>query len=86
MAVMTIRSDDVPPGETDVISVQSLDGRSLEFSYERFRQIGGLTLNERMGKVDFPKNVIASLSSDAMEQRPIAVRRLMRLPTDELSN
>ena len=66
------------------ISVQSPDGRSLEFTYERFREIGGLTLNERMAEVGFPENLTASLSSDVMGQRPITVSRSMRLPTGEL--
>ena len=84
MAVFAERSDTEPSDETEVISVQSPDGRSLEFTYDRNRQIGGLSLNERMAEVNFPENVVAALSSDVMEQRPVSITRSMRLPTGDL--
>lgn len=84
MAVFAERSDTAPSDETEVISVQSPDGRSLEFTYRRSRQIGGLSLNERMAEVNFPENVVATLTSDVMQQRPVSITRSMRLPTGEL--
>lgn len=84
MAVFVERSDNAPTDETEVISVQSPDGRSLEFSYDRNRQIGALSLNDRMAEVSFAENVRATLSSDVMEQRPVSITRSMRLPTGEL--
>ena len=81
MAVFADRSDAEPTGESEVISVQSPDGRSFEFTYELSRQIGGLSLNERMAEVTFPENIVASLMSDVMEQRPVSLTRSMRQPT-----
>jgi len=84
MAVFAERSDTAPSDETEVISVQSPDGRTLEFTYDRNRQIGALSLNDRMAEVDFAENVRATLSSDVMQQRPVSISRSMRLPTGEL--
>jgi hypothetical protein len=84
MAALATRSEETRTRESNVISVRSPDGRTFEFTYERFRQIGGLTFNERMAEVDFAESVTASLSSVVMDQRPVSIGRSMRLPTDQL--
>lgn len=84
MAVFATRSDEEPTGETEILTVQSPDGRTFEFTYERYRQIGGRTLNERIARANFPEAISAILTSDVMEQRPVSISRSMRLPTGEL--
>lgn len=84
MAVFATRSDKEPTSETDILTVQSPDGRSFEFTFERYRQIGGRTLNERMARANFPEAVSANLTSDVMEQRPVSLSRAMRLPSADL--
>lgn len=84
MAVFANRSDAEPTGESEVISVQSPDGRSFEFTYELSRQVGGLSFNDRMAEVNFPENIVASLMSNVMQQRPVSLTRSMRQPTADL--
>ncbi|MBQ2262408.1 MAG: hypothetical protein II336_13675 [Loktanella sp.] len=84
MAVFASRSDEEPTSEGDVITVQSPDGRSFEFTFERHREIGGQTMNERLARIFKPESVRAVLTSDVMEQRPMTLTRSLNQPSGDL--
>ena len=84
MAVFASRSDEEPTSEGDVITVQSPDGRSFEFTFERHREIGGQTMNERLARIFKPESVRAVLTSDVMEQRPMTLTRSLNQPSADL--
>ncbi|TQM93619.1 hypothetical protein [Roseinatronobacter monicus] len=84
MAVFASRSDEEPTGESDMLTVQSPDGRSFEFTFERYREIGGQTMNERVARIFKPERVRAVLTSDVMEQRPMTLTRSLNQPSADL--
>lgn len=63
--------------------VQSPDGNVFEFTYQQFSRIGDVGVNGRLAGVA-QDQVTATLSSDVMEQRPMAIHRSIRQPSDEL--
>ncbi|MDX8350447.1 hypothetical protein SLH49_20860 [Cognatiyoonia sp. IB215446] len=83
LAVYSERGDDDPTSESDVLRVQSPDGAVFEFTYQRFSRIGDVGINGRLAKVD-QDQVTAMLSSDVMAQRPMAIHRSIRKPSDQL--
>lgn len=83
LAVYAERSDAAPTSESEVLRVQSPDGNVFEFTYQQFSRIGDVGVNGRQAGAD-QDQVTAMLSSDVMEQRPMAIHRSMRQPSDEL--
>ncbi len=83
LAVYAERSDAAPTSESEVLRVQSPDGAVFEFTYQLFTRIGDVGINGRLAKVA-QDQVTATLSSDVMEQRPMAIHRSIRQPSDQL--
>ena len=83
LAVYAERSDAAPTSESEVLRVQSPDGAVFEFTYQQFTRIGDVGVHGRLAKAD-QDQVTATLSSDVMEQRLMAIHRSMRQPSDEL--
>jgi hypothetical protein len=83
LALYTERSDAAPTSESEVLRVQSPDGNVFEFTYQKFARIGDVGINGRLAKAD-QDQVTAMLSSDVMEQRPMAIHRSIRQPSDQL--
>lgn len=82
-AVFDERSGDAPTGETQTVRVQSSDGAVVEFSYDVFTRIGDIGVSGRMAKA--PEDMVtATLTTDVMEQRPMAIYRSIRQPSDQL--
>ena len=77
------RSDDAPTSEREVVRVQSPEGNVFEFTYQLFTRIGDVGLNGRLAGVA-QDQITARLASDVMEQRPLAIYRSMRQPSEEL--
>lgn len=83
LAIYAERTDRDPTSETEVLRVQSPDGAVFEFSYQQFSRIGDVGVHGRLANAD-QDQVTATLSSDVMDQRPMAIHRSMRQPSDEL--
>lgn len=83
LAVYAERTEAAPTSEREVLRVQSPDGAVFEFAYQLFSRIGDVGINGRLAKAA-QDQVTATLSSDVMEQRPMAIHRSMRQPSDEL--
>ena len=83
LAVYAERSDAAPTSESEVLRVQSPDGSVFEFTYQLFSRIGDVGINGRLAGVA-QDQVTATLSSDVLEQRPMAIHRSIRQPSDEL--
>ncbi|MEO0831500.1 MAG: hypothetical protein AAFY03_13710 [Pseudomonadota bacterium] len=83
LAVYAERSADTPTSESEVLRVQSPDGNVFQFTYQKFTRIGDVGVNGRLAKAD-QDQVTAMLSSDVMEQRPMAIHRSIRQPSEEL--
>lgn len=83
LSVYAERSDAAPTSESEVLRVQSPDGNVFEFTYQKFTRIGDVGINGRLAKAD-QDQVTAILSSDVMEQRPMAIHRSIRQPSDQL--
>ena len=66
-----------------MLRVQSPNGAVFEFTYQKFSRIGDVGVNGRFANAD-QDQVTATLSSDVMEQRPMAIYRSMRQPSDTL--
>lgn len=82
-AVYAERSDAAPTSESEVLRVQSPDGAVFEFTYQQFSRIGDVGVHGRLANAD-QDQMTATLSSEIMEQRPMAIHRSMRQPSDEL--
>ncbi|MEM9360919.1 MAG: hypothetical protein AAGB04_32510, partial [Pseudomonadota bacterium] len=83
LAVYAERSDAAPTSESEVLRIQSPDGAVFEFTYQLFTRIGDVGLNGRLAKAP-QDQITARLSSDVMEQRPLAIYRGIRQPSDQL--
>ncbi|MEO9824498.1 MAG: hypothetical protein ABJF50_08800 [Paracoccaceae bacterium] len=83
LSVYAERSDAAPTSESEVLRVQSPDGNVFEFTYQKFTRIGDVGINGRLAKAD-QDQLTAILSSDVMEQRPMAIHRSIRQPSDQL--
>ncbi len=83
LAVYAERSDAAPTSESEVLRIQSPDGAVFEFTYQLFTRIGDVGINGRLTGAA-QDQVTARLSSDVMEQRPMAIYRSIRQPSDEL--
>lgn len=83
LTVYAERSDDAPTSEREVVRVQSPTGNVFEFTYQRLIRIGDVGINGRLAGVA-QDQVTARLASDVMEQRPLAIYRSMRQPSEEL--
>ncbi|ASM74129.1 MULTISPECIES: hypothetical protein [Roseobacteraceae] len=83
LAVYAERSDAAPTSESEVLRVQSPDGAVFEFSYQLFTRIGDVGINGRLAGTA-QDQVTATLSSDVMKQRPMAIHRSIRQPSDQL--
>lgn len=83
LAVYAERSDAAPTSESEVLRVQSPDGNVFEFTYQKFTRIGDVGINGRLAKAD-QDQLTAMLSSDVMEQRPMAIHRSIRQPSEHL--
>jgi hypothetical protein len=83
VSVYAERSDAAPTSESEVLRVQSPDGNVFEFTYQKFTRIGDVGVNGRLAGAA-QDQVTAMLSSDVMEQRPMAIHRSIRQPSDEL--
>ncbi len=83
LAIYAERSDAAPTSESEGLRVQSPDGAVFEFSYQLFTRIGDVGINGRLAKAA-QDQVTATLSSDVMEQRPMAIHRSIRQPSDQL--
>ena len=83
LAVYSERSDAAPTSESEGLRIQAPDGAVFEFTYQLFTRIGDEGINGRLAKVP-QDQVTARLSSDVVEQRPMAIYRSIRQPSDEL--
>jgi len=83
LAVYADRTDAHPTSESEVLRVQSPEGAVFEFTYQKFSRIGDVGVHGRLANAD-QDQVTAILSSDVMEQRPMAIYRSMRQPSDDL--
>jgi len=83
LSVYAERSDAAPTSESEVLRVQSPDGNVIEFTYQKFTRIGDVGINGRLAKAD-QDQLTAMLSSDVMEQRPMAIHRSIRQASDQL--
>lgn len=83
LTVYAERSDDTPTSESEVVRVQSPKGNVFEFTYKLFTRIGDVGINGRLAGVA-QDQITARLASDVMEQRPLAIYRSMRQPSEEL--
>lgn len=83
LAVYSERSEAAPTSESEVLRVQSPEGAVFEFTYQKITRIGDAGVNGRLAGVA-QEQVTATLSSDVMEQRPMAIHRNIRQPSDEL--
>ncbi|MVO18589.1 hypothetical protein [Parasedimentitalea huanghaiensis] len=83
LSVYAERSDEAPTSEREVVRVQSPEGNVFEFTYQLFTRIGDVGLNGRLAGVA-QDQITARLASDVMEQRPLAIYRSMRQPSEEL--
>ena len=83
LAVYAERSDAAPTSESEVLRVQSPDGAVFEFTYQQFSRIGDVGVHGRLANAE-QDQVTATLSSDVMEQRPMAIHRSMRQPNETL--
>lgn len=83
LTVYAERSEASPTSESEVLRVQSPDGAVFEFTYQQFSRIGDVGVNGRLAGAA-QDQVTATLSSDVMEQRPMAIHRSIRQPSDEL--
>lgn len=83
LTVYAERRDDAPTSEREVVRVQSPEGNVFEFPYQLFTRIGDVGINGRLTGVA-QDQVTARLASDVMEQRPLAIYRSMRQPSEEL--
>lgn len=83
LAVFAERSDQEPTSESDVLRVQSPDGAVFEFTYQLFSRIGDVGINGRLAGAE-QDQITARLASDVMEQRPMAIYRSIRQPSDTL--
>ena len=83
LAVYSERTEADPTSESEVLRVQSPDGAVFEFTYQKFSRIGDVGVHGRLANAD-QDQVTATLSSDVMEQRPMAISRIMRQPSDTL--
>lgn len=84
MRIFRERKEEEPRGESEAIRVQSPDGRVFEFTHERRRKIGGLDLHGRMAEENYEESLTVKLATDVLNQTPMAIKRSMRLPSDEL--
>lgn len=83
LAVYAERSDADPTRESEILRVQSPDGAVFEFTYQLSTRIGDVGINGRLAKA--PQDMVtAILSSDVMEQRPMAIHRSLVKPSNEL--
>lgn len=83
LAVFAERSDVAPTSESEVLRIQSPDGAVFEFTYQLYSLIGDVGIHGRLaGAVQ--DQVTAHLSSEVMEQRPMAIYRSIRKSSDEL--
>lgn len=82
-AVFADRSTDAPTSESDVLRIQSPEGAVFEFTYQRYSRIGDVGINGRLAGAE-QDQVTAWLTSDVMEQRPMAIQRNIRQPSDQL--
>jgi hypothetical protein len=83
LGVYSERTDAAPTSESEVLRVQSPEGNVFEFTYQQFSRIGDVGVNGRLAGAA-QDQVTATLSSDVMEQRPMAIHRSIRQPSDEL--
>ncbi|GAA6191854.1 hypothetical protein [Phaeobacter sp. NW0010-22] len=83
LTVYAERSDDAPTSEREVVRVQSPEGNVFEFTYQLFTRIGDVGINGRLAGVA-QDQITARLASDVMEQRPLAIYRSIRQPSEEL--
>lgn len=82
-AVFDERSGDAPTSETQTVRVQSSDGVVVAFNYDVFTRIGDIGVSGRMAKA--PEDMVtATLATGVMEQRPMAIYRSIRQPSDQL--
>lgn len=77
------RSDQAPTSESDVIRVQSPNGKVFEFTYQRYSRIGDVGVSGRLSGLA-QDQITARLASEVMEQRPLAIHRSIRQPSDSL--
>lgn len=83
LAVYAEHSDAAPTSESEVLRVQSPDGKVFELTYQLFTRIGDVGVNGRLAGAA-QDQVTAWLASGVMEQRPMAIYRSIRQPSDEL--
>lgn len=86
MQVFTERTGAEPYGDTEVVRVQSPEGRAFEFPLDVWRNIGGLSRQEIIGRSnrDYEEAFRVEMATDALNGTPVVINRSMRLPTGEL--
>ncbi|WP_282158834.1 hypothetical protein [Shimia thalassica] len=83
LAAYAERSDAAPTSESEVLRIQSPEGAVFEFTYQLYSRIGDVGINGRLAGAA-QDHVTARLSSGVMEQRPMAIYRSIRQPSDQL--
>lgn len=86
MQVFGERTGAEPYGDTEVIRVQSPEGRTFEFTLDVWRNIGGLSRQEIMGQSNrnYEEAFSVKLATDVLRGTPLVISRSMRQPTSEL--
>lgn len=83
LTVYAERSDAAPTSESEVLRVQAPNGNVFEFTYQTYSRIGDVGISGRLAGAA-QDQVTARLTSGVMEQRPMAIQRSIRLPSDKL--
>lgn len=83
LAVYGQRSEAAPTSKSEVLRVQSPEGAVFEFTYQLNTTIGDIGYHGRVAK-EPQDQVTATLASEVMEQRPMAIYRRVRQPSDQL--
>jgi hypothetical protein len=80
------RAEAEPYGDTEVFQVTSPNGRSFEFTFDVWRNIGGLTIREAIAQSNrnYAEGFRVELATDVLEGTALSIERSMRQPTGEL--
>ena len=86
MQVFAERTEAEPYGDTEVIRVQSPEGRRFEFTLDVWHNIGGLSRQEIMGQSsrNYEEAFRVELATEALRGTPLVISRSMRQPTSEV--
>lgn len=76
-------SETEPTSKEHQLRIQSPEGRVFDLRYEVTREIGDVGMQERMSNAS-QDHMTAVLATGAFEQRPLALFRVLKRPTEDL--